>query len=131
MMNQLILANQELNTKEMEMENLRSQSDQLNNQLTNERELLEWMKKSNEEVRYFEELMRSPRSSSDTSILGHIKNHSSTREGETSKSGEKSNQREKGKPTRYHCYKMGHTINICKNKTGKENPKPKFFCQLF
>ena len=41
-----------------------------------------------EVIRYFRELMRSPRSFGSTSELGHIKKHSSTEKEELSKSGE-------------------------------------------
>lgn len=53
------------------------------------------MNKPNQAIRYFEELMRSPRSSSNISGLGHTKQHSSTKEGESSKSGELSNTKSK------------------------------------
>ena len=84
------------------------------------------MNKSRKFIRYFEELMRSPRSSSDTSGLGHVKHSSSTKEGESSKSGEQRNAKFKGKPTCHHCGKLGHTANICRRKNGMKNPKPKF-----
>lgn len=88
MMNQLLLANQELSRKGMEITNMRSHSDQLRNELRSKKEILERMNKLCEAIRYFEELMRSPRSSSNTSDLGHIKYSSSIEEGDKSKSGE-------------------------------------------
>ena len=89
------------------------------------------MIKPSESIRYFEELMRSPRSSSDTSSLGHIKHSSSIDEGELSKNGEKRNKKFKGKPTFHHCDNLGCTINICKSKNGMQNPKPNFTCNYF
>lgn len=131
MMNQLLIPNQELNRKEMEITNLRSKSDQLRNVLIFEKELLERTNKPSEAIRYFEELMRSPRSSSDISGLGHIKHSSSTKEGDSSKSGEKRNTKSKGKPTCHHCGKIEHTQNICRNKKCMQNPKPKFTRNCF
>ena len=55
--------------------------------------------------------MRSPRSNSDNTRLGYT----STKEGESSKSGEK--RRNKGKtykPTCYNCGKIGYTTNVCR-----------------
>ena len=72
-MSQLLIANQELKKKDMEITNLRLQSDQLRSELRSEKEILERMNKPSEDIKYFEELMRSPRSSSNTSGLGHIK----------------------------------------------------------
>lgn len=57
----------------MEITNLRSQSDHVRNELRSKKELLERMNEPSEAIRYFEELMRSPMSSSDTSGLGHVK----------------------------------------------------------
>ena len=53
------------------------------------------MNKPREAIRYFQELMRSLRSSSDTSNLGHIKHSSSVEEGESSKSWGKMNEKTK------------------------------------
>lgn len=61
MMNQLIIATQETNKKDMEITSLRSQNEQLRNELTTENALLERMNKPSEAIKYFEELMRSPR----------------------------------------------------------------------
>ena len=109
--------------KDMEITNLKSQSDLLKNELRSEKELLERMNKPSKAIRYFEELMRSPRSSSDTSSLGNIKYSSSTKEGESSKNGDQRNEKTKRKATCHHCEKLGHMKNICKIKNGKNNPK--------
>lgn len=60
MVNQLPLANQELNIKDLEIANLISQNDQMRNELRTKKELVEKMTTPNEVIRYFEELMRSP-----------------------------------------------------------------------
>lgn len=89
------------------------------------------MNKPSEAIRYFEELMRSPRSSNDTYGLGHPKHHSLTEEGESSKSGELRNTNLKVKHTCYHCGKLGHTTNICGSKTVMQNPNPNFSSYCF
>ena len=75
--------------------------------------------------------MRPPRSSNDTSRLGHIKKYSSTKEGESSKSGEEINVKPKVKPTCYHCGRIGHIGNICGSRIVKKKPKPKFISNYF
>lgn len=80
--NNLIVSTQEENKKDMEITNLRSRNEKLRSELRNEKELLERMNKPSEVVRYFEELMRSPRSIKDTSRLGYNKYFSSTKEWE-------------------------------------------------
>ena len=127
MMNQLIIVTQEAKRKDMEIISLRSLNEKLRNELRTEKELLQRMNKPSEVVIYFEELMRSPRSTRDTFGLGYNKYFSFTKEGESSKSGELRNIKlKKNKPTCYYCGKPGHTTNICKRKIGKKNPKPKF-----
>ena len=74
--------------------------------MTAEKELIERMNKSSEVVRYFEVLLRSPRSINDMSELGYI---STSKKRESSSNGEKKNT--KGKPTCHHCGKIGHTTN--------------------
>lgn len=61
--------------KGIEIENLKSQSEKLRNELRSKKELMERMN--------FEEIMRSPSSSSNKSRLGHIK-YQSSNEGESS-----------------------------------------------
>ena len=73
------------------------------------------MNKSSEDVKYFEDLLRSPRSINDTSRLGY------DRKGESSSNGEKKNTKEK--PTCHHFGKIGHTANICRSKNENHNPK--------
>lgn len=126
MMNQLIIATQELNKKDMEIKSLRSQDEQLRNELSTKKELLERMKKQSEVVKYFEELMRSPRSKRDTSRLGYINHFSSTKEGESSKSGEQRNDKSKGNPTCHYCGKLGHRTDICRSKNGMQTSKPNY-----
>ena len=110
----------------MEIKNLILQSDQLRNDLRSEKELLERMNKPSEAIRYFEELMRSPRSSSDTFTLGHEKYSSSIKEEDSSNNVEKRNANSKDRPTCHHSDKLGHTANICMRKNGMQNHKPKF-----
>ena len=72
---------------------------------------------------YFQQLMGSPRSNSDTVGLGCT----NTKEGESSKSGEK--RRNNGKNSKsacHYCGKLGHTANVCRNKATNQNPKKQF-----
>lgn len=132
MVNQLLLVNQELGRKDMEINNLRSENDQLRNELRSIKEINKRMKKPNEAAKYVEELLRSPRRSSDRSGLGLNEHSSSIEEGESSKSGEKKNAKPKNnKPTCHHCGKPGHTTNICRSKHGKSDLKPKFNGHFF
>ena len=73
------------------------------------------MNNSSEALRYFEDLLRSPKSISDTFGLGYA------RKGVSSSDREKKNT--KGKPTFHHCGKIGHKTNICKRKNGNHGPK--------
>ena len=78
-----------------------------------QKEIVENFNKSSEAIKHFEQLLKSPRSSNDTSGLGFT----STEEGETSKSVEqRSDKGKNSKPTCHFCGKKGHTINVCKNK---------------
>ena len=79
-----------------------------------EKEFDESFNKPNEAIKYFEKLMRSPRSNNDTSGLGYT----STKEGESSKSVvERSNKGKYSKPTCHNCGKKGHTANVFRSKT--------------
>ena len=89
------------------------------------------MNKPIETIKCFEYLMRSPRTSNDTSCVRHKKDHSSIEEGESSKIGEKRNAKSKGKPTCHHCGRLRHTANISRNKNGMKNSKPKFTASYF
>ena len=67
--------------------------------------------------------MRSPRSNNDTIGLGYTSN----KEGESSKSGEKRNNKSKNyKPTCHNFGKIGHTKNICRSNNENKNTKHKF-----
>ena len=111
MMNQLMLENQELNRKDIEIATLRSK-------LRSEKEVIERMNKPSKVVKYFEDLMRSPRGMNDTSRLGY---NSTTEKGESSKSGEKINA--KGKPTCHYYGKLDHKENVCRIKNRNQGPK--------
>ena len=56
------------------------------------------MNKLSEVIKYFEDLMKSPRGINDTTRLGY---NSTTKKGDSSKSGEEKNA--KGKPTFHYC----------------------------
>ena len=69
--------------------------------------------------------MRSARSNNDTTRLGYT----STKEGESSKSGEKrSNKCKNYKPTCHNCGNLGHTTNVCRSNNANQNPKQNFNC---
>ena len=110
----------------MEISILKFENEQLWNELKHEKEFIEILNKPKESMRYYEEFMRSQRWPHDTSRLGHIEHLSSSKEGESSKSGEKRNAKLKKKPTCYHCGKLGHTTNIYRSKNGKKIPKSNF-----
>ena len=79
-----------------------------------EKEFVDSFNKPSLAIKYFEQLMRSPISNSDTSRLGYT----STEEGESSKSGEeRSNKDKNSKSTCHNCGKIGHTTNVCRRKT--------------
>ena len=117
-MNQLILENKELNRKYIEISTLKSQNEKLKNELRSKKDFIERMNKTSEVVKYFEDLMRSPRGMNDTTRLGY---NSTTKKGESSKSGEQRN--EKGKHTCYYSGKLGHTTNVCRSKNVNQGPK--------
>ena len=64
MMNQLMVANQELNRKDIKISTLKSK-------LRYEKEVIERMNKPSEVVKYFEDLMKSPRGINNTTRLGY------------------------------------------------------------
>ena len=93
-----------------------------------EKELVESFNKPNEAIKYFEQLLKSPRSSRDIAGLGYI----STEEGESSKTIEERNDKGKhSKPTCHYCRKKEHTANVCRSKKANDNTKTKFmaYCQ--
>lgn len=88
-LDQMMIANHELNAKDIEittlkLKNEQLKNEQLNNDLKREKEFVESFNKPSEAIKYFEQLMRSPRFNNDTSGLGYT----STKEGESSKSVE-------------------------------------------
>ena len=89
------------------------QNEQLQSDLRREREIAESFNKPNETIKYFEQLLKSPRTNNDTARLGYT----STEEGESSKTTKERN--DKGKHsnlTCHYCGKKGHTTNVCKSK---------------
>ena len=73
----MMIANQDLNKKDVKISTLK-------NDLRSENEFIERMNKPNEAIKYFDDLTRSQRTNGDTIGLGH----STTKKGESSKSGE-------------------------------------------
>ena len=67
---QLMNVNHALNTKYIEITKLKLQNEQLSNNLKREKNFAKKISKPSEAIKYFEQLMRSPRSNSDTSRLG-------------------------------------------------------------
>jgi DNA-directed RNA polymerase subunit F len=122
-MNQVTIANHELNGKDIVITTLKLQNEQLSNDLRRENEFAKSFNKPSEALKYFEKLMRSPRPNDDTTGLGYT----NTEEGESSKSGEeRSDKGKNSKPTCHNCGKLGHTANVCRSKTANQNPKQKF-----
>ena len=116
-LSQIINANYELNVKEIEITTLKLQND-----LKREKEFVEGLNKPNEDIKYFEKLLKSPRSNNDTSGLGYT----STEEGESSKVAEEKNIKGKeSKPTCHFCGKKGHTTNVCRRKILNQNVRHK------
>ena len=94
----------ELNMKDIEISTLRVQNEQLQNELKREKEIAKNFNKLGEAIKYFEQLLKSPRSANDTSKLGYT----STKEGETSKSvAQRSDKGKDSKPTCHYCNKRG------------------------
>ena len=67
----------ELNVKDIEITTLKLQNEQLQSDLKREKEFVESFNKPNESIKYFEQLLRSPRSNNEKSRLGYT----STKEG--------------------------------------------------
>ena len=106
-------AHHELNVKDIEISTLKMQNEQVQNDLRREKEIVESFNKSSEAIKYFDQLLKSPRSSNDTSRLGFT----STEEGESSKSPEpRSDKGKKSKPTCHLCGKKGHTANVWRSR---------------
>ena len=112
-LSQMMNAHHELNVKDIEITILRLQNEQLQNNLRREKEIIESFNKPNEVIKYFEQLLKSPRSNNDTLGLGYT----STEEGDSSKTTkERSDKGKNKKPTCHFCGKMGHTSNVCRKK---------------
>ncbi len=63
-------------------------------------------------IKYFVQLLKSPRASNDTSGLGYI----SIKQGESSKAAEERSKKGKNpKPTCHFYGKKGHTSNVCRS----------------
>ena len=115
-------AHHELNVKDIEITALKLQNEQPQNDLRREREIDESFNKPNEAIKYFDQLLRSPRYNNDTLGLGYTR----TEEGESSKVAEERNIKGKNsKPTCRYCGKKGHTTNMCRRKFTNQNVKPK------
>ena len=74
---QMMNAHHELNVKEIEITTLKLQNEQVQNDLRREKDITKRFNKPNEAIKYFEQLLKSLRSSNDTSGLGYT----STEEG--------------------------------------------------
>ena len=121
-LSQMMIAYHELNAKIVDITKLKLQNEQLRNDLKRENEFVESFNRPSEAIKYFEQLMRSPRSNNDTTGLGYT----STEKGESSKSGEQRNNKGKNsKPTCHNCGKKGLIANVCRRKTTNQNIKPK------
>ena len=117
-----MIANHEINSKDNEITTLKLQTEQWRNNLKREKEIVEHFNKPSEAIKYFEQLMRSPRPNNDTYGLGYT----STKEGESSKNVEEENNKGKNsKPTCHNCGKKGHTTNVCKKNIKNHNVKHK------
>ena len=87
-----------------------------------EKEIAESFNKPNEAIKYFEKLLKSPRSNNDTSRLGYT----STEEGESFKPAKQRNDKGKNsKPTCHFCGTKGHTAYMCRSKNANQHDKPK------
>ena len=69
-LSQMMNSHHELNVKEIEITTLNLQNEQLQNDLRRERYIFESFKKPNEAIKYFEQLLKPPRSNNDTLGLG-------------------------------------------------------------
>ena len=120
-LNQIMNAHHELNMKDIEISTLKMQNEQLQSDLRREKEISESFNKPNEAIKYFEQLLKSPKSSNDTSGLGYT----STEEGESSKIVEERGNKSKNiKPTYHFCGKKGHTSNVCRSRSAHQHDKP-------
>ena len=108
--------------KDIEISTLKLQNEQLHNKLKREKEIVNNFNKSSEAIKYFEQMLKSPRSNNDTSGLGFT----SIEEGETSKSVEKRSDKGKNsKPTCHFCNKKGNIANVCRSRKINQENTPK------
>lgn len=117
---QMMNLHHELNMKDIEISTLRMQNEQFQNELNREKEIAKNLNKSSEAIKYFEQLMKFPRSAHDTLRLGY----NSTEVGETSKNVEqRSDKGTYSKPT-------FHTANVCRSRRINQlnTPKSKSYC---
>ena len=114
---QMMNIHHELNVKDIEIATLKLQND-----LKREREFAKSFNKPNEAIKYFEQLLKSPRSSRDTTELGYT----STKEEESCKiAKERKIKGKNSKPTFHYCGRKGHIANVCRSKNANKNAKPK------
>ena len=112
----------ELNVKDIEISTLKLHNEQLQNELKREKDFENCFNKPSEAIKYFEQLLKSPRSSRDTTRLGYTSNE----EGESSKTvEERSIKGKNSKPTCHYYGKKGHTSNVCRSKNANQNVKTK------
>ena len=90
-LSQMMNAHHELNIKDIKIATLKLQNEQFLSDLKRENESSKSFNKPNEAIKYFKQLLRSPRSNNDTSRLGYT----STEEGESSKSAKERNNKGK------------------------------------
>ena len=98
------------------------QNEQLQNELKREKVFVDSFNKPSEAIRYFEQILNSPKSSRDTTGLGYTSNE----EGESSKTiEERSIKGKNSKAICHYCGKKGHTSNVCRSKNENEKAKEK------
>ena len=117
----------ELNMKDIEISTLKMQNEKLHNELKRGKEIAESLNKSSEAIKYFEQFLKSSRSTYDTSGLGYM----STKVGETSESTKQRSEKGKDpKPTYHNCNKKGHIANVCRSTRINQQsiPRSKSYC---
>jgi len=115
-------AHHEMNVKDIEISKLKMKNEKLHNYLRREKEITERFNKPNKAIKYFEQLLKSPRPSNGTLGLGYT----NTEEEESSKTTEERSDKGKNtKPTCHLCGKKGHTSNVCRSKKSNQHDEPK------
>ena len=66
---QMVNIHHELNMKDIEISTLKMKNEKLQKELKREKEIAKNFNKSSEAIKYFEKLMKSPRTNNDTSVL--------------------------------------------------------------